>query len=108
MQQSDVHLETSVRRVSSNASLKGGCQAIRLTSHLAADATKSQARLRSLGRYHIPAVIIDVLETDLRMSEIGWTLTGDGAGLRAAVTTHMLHQDTCGRKTVLWWVFRQM
>lgn len=53
------------------ASSKGGCQAIRLTSHLAADATKSQARLRSLGRYHIPAVIIDILETDLRMSEIG-------------------------------------
>jgi hypothetical protein len=98
MQQSDDHLRTSVR----GASSKEGRQAILLTSHLAADATnKSQARLRSLGRYHVPAVIIYGLTADLRMSEIGWTLRCDAAVLHNAATAHMLHQDTCGRKTAL-------
>lgn len=43
----DVHLKKSVAQLVP----KEGCQAIQLTSHLAADATKLQARFRSLGRY---------------------------------------------------------
>lgn len=96
----DVHLKKSVAQLVP----KEGCQAIQLTSHLAADATKLQARFRSLGRYQ-PCT--DLTAAERMAIVVVWMRNGGAAGLHPAAKARTLHEDTCGRKTVMA-RFRQM